>query len=127
MAGALWIERSEQRAGPIDGIGLARPIECGRGGEPLSRLVLTTELLEDLGVEIPQSDRSWPRSIAVETATSEYAERGVELTQVASSAGDHDPHLGFGLRIQAAEVRIGQRAQCGLRTTQRPFAVSNDG
>ena len=90
--------------GALGGVGVAVDVEAGGRGEPGRRLLGPAELGQDVGVGVPEPDRTRSGTIPVQAAAGEHGQGSVELAEVAPRAGDDDEQLGAGLRIEPADV-----------------------
>src|SRR5205823_4583740 len=84
-------------------------------------LLRATCRFECIGIGVPQPRTSRLRTLGVQSATLEDAERGVDLAQVAPSPGHHNEQLCPSRRIELAHYRILEGLQSTFRTTQRTF------
>jgi hypothetical protein len=115
----------QQRASSFRSVGLAADVQGGGGCEPLGRLFASSQLLQYVGVDVPESFRARTRARPVQAAPRENSERRFGLAQVAPGTGRHDEQLSPSRGIKTAEAWVAQCSQRHLRSTKRPLTVSD--
>lgn len=123
----VWADpmASEQRSGALCGVEFTLRIERRGSSEPTRCVLGATGSGENVGVGVPKPDSPRARVLAIQTAARQHRQRGVNLPEVATRAGNDDQQFRASLRVEPPDVRVAERLRGLLRATQGAFTVGD--
>ena len=111
---------------PLGRVGLVGVVHVDRLGEPLAGLVLATGGEQRVGVRELQSCRPRLGARRLELRALQRHDGGVELAEVASSAGRHDAHLDAAGPVEPVDLVGAGHRDGPLRAAEAALAVGHD-